>query len=178
MKSWYLIRIFYSSWLLGITIWAFIGGEIFFNIKRIQNFPFFIYDMYSHPQQIQSVYKVYTIYVNGKVYDYSLLGDYQEGILLNTIKQYEMAVHSKMLQPALYQKFQHIQSKTLEDRITKQCFADFTALAYYPSWLFHTLQKLNNDTILSYRIESTSVSYQNSWIKNPVEINVLSYHEK
>ncbi len=177
MKSWYLIRVFKSSWLLGFCVVLFICGELFFNIKRIHNFPFFVYDMYSHPQQEKSIYQVYSIYINGKIFDYTKVGDYKEGILLQTLRQYEMAKQAKSLQPALFLKSQKMDSRFIRQRVAKQFFADSSAIDAYPSWFFHTLQKMSRDSILSCRVEKSTISYQDTWIKNPVETNVMSFHE-
>jgi len=178
MKSWYLIRVFKSSWLLGVCILIFILGEIFFNVKRIQNFPFFIYDMYSRPQQAQSIYEVYSIYCNGKLFDYTKLGDYQEGILIQTLRQYEMAKHKTSLQPAVYTKCMAINNKKVQQRVLKQFFADSAALERYPLWLSAVLDRFSGDSIFSCRIERSAVEYRNTWVKSPVEKNVLNLHEE
>ncbi|HUM53422.1 MAG TPA: hypothetical protein PK431_16485 [Chitinophagales bacterium] len=89
MQSIYLIKVWKESKALFIGIFIFIFFQFFFIAKRIQNFPFFIFDMYSRPIEKPSTFTIYEIKANGKSVDYTSFKNTQENTILNTIQTYE-----------------------------------------------------------------------------------------
>lgn len=91
MQSIYLIKVWEESKALFIFLFIFIFFQFFFIAKRIQNFPFFIFDMYSRPIEKPSSFTIYEIKINGKTLDYTTLTNTKENVLLNSIYTYENA---------------------------------------------------------------------------------------
>lgn len=94
MQSLYLIRVWKESKILFIGILIFIFFQSFFIIKRVQNFPFFIFDMYSRPIEKPVTFTIYEITKNGKSFDYTALTNTKENVVLNSIRTYENAKKS------------------------------------------------------------------------------------
>jgi hypothetical protein len=175
MRNWYLIKVIRHSKILGFFILLFIVGQIFFSIKRIHNFPFFIYDMYSRPQAKVENATTLNIYINGKIFDYTQLGEYKEGVLINTIKTYIKAKNSQNILPALAQKVKHINNQTIANYADQYFANDSVAIANFPVWMLHYLEIATKKDINTYQIEESSISYENKWVKDPVAKKIISY---
>lgn len=91
MHSIYLIKVWKESKALFIFLFIFIFFQFFFIAKRIQNFPFFIFDMYSRPIEKPTTFSIYEIKANGKSVDYTSFKNTQENTILNSIQTYSTA---------------------------------------------------------------------------------------
>lgn len=63
IKTTFIVRIFKAKKVFYFVI-LFVILQIFFTVKGIQNFPFFLYGMYSEKVVLHKNYKLYVIYVN------------------------------------------------------------------------------------------------------------------
>lgn len=106
-NNWYLIRAWKQSKILFVAIVIFLSFQLFFSIKRIQNFPFFTYDMYSRKIEKPITFSLYEVKINNKTINHIRFTNLKESILLSQIKAYEQ-------QKNHYPKF--VYQKILEDR--------------------------------------------------------------
>lgn len=66
IKSCYLVRIFNDKKVLFFVV-PFLFFQSFFQLKGIQNFPFFLYGMYSEKVELKKRYTHYQVYVNDQI---------------------------------------------------------------------------------------------------------------
>ena len=84
----YFLKLWRTSPLLTIVIVCLCLMQAYFMYKRIHNFPFFIYDMYSRPVTEPKEIKVPVLYINGKETDYTRFPNWKEGAIVNLFKFY------------------------------------------------------------------------------------------
>jgi hypothetical protein len=72
MKSsgWYIVRLFRESKWLFAVILMFCLMQLFFNIKKIHSFPWFVFDMYSKVEQMPEKVTQTQFFINGQHFNY------------------------------------------------------------------------------------------------------------
>ena len=64
-KHWFLVETYSKRKGLTLFFIALIMGQFFFLYKKIPNFPFLLYAMYSHPIDVEKEYTTFQLKVNG-----------------------------------------------------------------------------------------------------------------
>ena len=138
MHSIYLIKVWKESKALFIFLFIFIFFQFFFISKRIQNFPFFIFDMYSRPIEKPTTFSIYEIKANGKSVDYTSFKNTQENTILNSIQTYSTA--KKEFPKSIYEtliehRFKNKISTTNYQFIKNGLTNNQATFDYFDNWL-------------------------------------------
>ena len=166
MSQWYVIKLWRTSRTLFAVIALFSTVQVSFTIKRIHNFPFFIYDMYSRPAQKPEKVSVPVLYVNDTMRNYALLPNWKEGALLNLSKFYigsmdKISQPERVFKQRFGNRFQMIGTKI---------YPDSSAYLAFPEWYAGYLSACFNTDVYSYRLGYREFSVDNQNIQS-------QYHE-
>ena len=138
MKSIYLIKVWKESKPLFICIIAFIILQFFFIAKRVQNFPFFIFDMYSRPIEKPATFSLYRIEQFQDAINYTSFTNTKENIVLNTIKTYQLSKQSYPKAPneaVIEHRFKNNVSCKNYQFIKDGLMNDIASIYSYQDWL-------------------------------------------
>jgi hypothetical protein len=156
--NWYLVRVWKQSKLLFLILILFIVFQILFSAKRIQNFPFFTYDMYSRPIEKPDVFTLYIVKSNQKVFDYTQLTNTAENKLLSTVQSYESNilsypdfVHETVLNKRFYNKNRLTTYEFIKEGLSNDAGINTT----FPKWLKHCYFSQND----SFSIEKNTYQF-------------------
>jgi hypothetical protein len=72
-ERWYIIRLFRTSKWLFIIVLLFCWMQVYFNIKKIHSFPWFVFDMYSKVEPIADTIRHTQFYIDGAPFNYKKL---------------------------------------------------------------------------------------------------------
>ncbi|MCP4121042.1 MAG: hypothetical protein GY751_04755 [Bacteroidetes bacterium] len=142
----------------------FIAFQAFFIFKRVHNYPFMIYDMYSRPEQKHTSSKQYLI-VAGK--DTVLLSDLPlmlEGRILKSLKIYEsnLVNGADPWSPALNSRIARIKSLPITNRMQTSLVNKREHVDAYPMWLKDFLErKVLRRSISGLEVYSNTIELQN-----------------
>lgn len=148
MRSFYLIKVWKESKLLFIGIIIFIFFQFFFIAKRVQNFPFFIFDMYSRPIEKPTTFSIYEIKQNEQTINYTAFTNTKENVVLNTIKTYESAKQSfpyAINEAVIEHRFKNKISSLNYQFIRYGLINDKESIAKFDNWLNQYLIQSNVD---------------------------------
>jgi len=137
-KKWYLVRVWKQNKILFAFILYFILLQSFFTIKRVQNFPFFIFDMYSRPIDKPETITIYEIKYANKSLPYTQLTDVKESMLLSQIKAYQankQAFPDFVHQQVLDNRFKNKLSNKSFQFVKNGLSNDSTFKKMFPIWL-------------------------------------------
>lgn len=136
-NKWYLIRVWKQNKILFVFILFFIILQTFFIIKRVQNFPFFIFDMYSRPIDKPETFTLFIVN-DEQLLDYTTLTNLEEAKLLSHIKAYQANlysypnfVHQQVLDYRCKNKLSNQHYQFIKDGLNN----DSTFKKEFPSWL-------------------------------------------
>lgn len=136
-SNWYLIRVWKQNKILFAFILFFIFLQSFFIIKRVQNFPFFIFDMYSRPIDKPETFTLFIVN-DEQLLDYTKLTNIEEAKLLSHIKTYQANLHSfpnfvhqQVLDNRCKNKLSNHHYQFIKDGLSN----DSTFKMFFPSWL-------------------------------------------
>ncbi|HMU98930.1 MAG TPA: hypothetical protein PLC61_06020 [Chitinophagales bacterium] len=101
MKNWYFIRLYKANKYIFLVVLLFCFGQAFFSQKRIINFPWYTYDMYSRPYNLDSAKDVVFLYINDTLYNHENLAIWKESVLFNTAKMYNNLSKNQFIDPAI-----------------------------------------------------------------------------
>ena len=90
-----------------------------FSVKRVQNFPFFTFDMYSRPVEVPSKIKQTTIKLDDLKFDFSQLNPWTEYTLINTFdlfRFYKLTNQDVWAHTIIDRKNKYFFLKGLDDR--------------------------------------------------------------
>ncbi len=144
MKDIYLIKVWKQSKILFCCIILFIIFQVFFINKKIQNFPFFIFDMYSKPIETPTTFQTYEIKINNQPYNYFALTNIRENVILNTIQTYHAILQSDgkfLYQQQFDKRFKSIVSDRDYLFIKSGLDNDSIAIHHFTNWLACYLNK-------------------------------------
>jgi len=142
----------------------FIAFQAFFIFKRVHNYPFMIYDMYSRPEQKHTSTNQYLI-IAGK--DTILLSDLPlmlEGRILKSLKIYENhLVHGEdPWSPALNSRMERMKNAWLTNRMRTSLVNSKERVDAYPMWLQDFLErKVLRRSISGLEVYSNTIELQN-----------------
>lgn len=141
--------------ILIILFIFFAAAQAFFMYKRVHNYPFMIYDMYSRPEKAVAMTSEYVIAADGVPIRTTCLPLLQEGMLLNSIHIYDICVSQENMpwERALDSRIDRISGKFLSARMDRQLRISGNDLERYPSWLHEYLE----DKVLKRKISLLEV---------------------
>jgi hypothetical protein len=166
MSQWYITRLWRTSRTLFAVLAIFCAIQIFFTVKRIHNFPFFIYDMYSRPAQQPEKISVPVLYVNDTLRNYTRLPNWKEGAILNLGKFY-IGTKDKVSQP------ERVFKQRFGDRLPSvgpKIYPDSAAYQAFPAWYAGYLSICFNTEVYSYKLGYREFAVDNNNIQR-------QYHE-
>lgn len=139
--------------LLGLFVLAMLL-QVFFIFKRIHNYPFMIYDMYSRKEAPKQYAEVYNIIADGDTLDPIQLPILQEGLILNSLDNYNYFIqHEQQQWEAALNKRQHKLGKWFTSLSNKRLRVNANEMKTYPSWLKSYLE----NKVLHQKIEKLQV---------------------
>lgn len=149
-SNWYLIRVWKQSKFLFLCFLLFIAFQVFFSAKRIQNFPYFTYDMYSRIIEKPDVFTLYELKNQQHAVNYTSLTNLKENLLLNTLKAYEDYSNS-------FPEYYHdeVLKKRFKDKVSSRTYqfihdgliTDAAFKQQFPVWI-NTNFKVSDDSFL------------------------------
>jgi hypothetical protein len=176
----YLVKVFKQSKWLFAGILIFIFFQIFFNVKRIHSFPWFVWDMYSRPEQVSEVNSCYEIYADGQRISYTDLPFWGEIGVYKTFRSYNWMVKNDYHDPmdeAVKNKCRYLPAFVypyLSYKINNQGFETAT----YPAWLHQYLEHQLNKKIALLEIKEVKYKSENGkYIPNGESYILLRYPE-
>lgn len=142
-KDLYLVRVWKQSKGIFFFILVFAALQLYFNQKRMNTFPFIVWDMYSRHQEVPKSGSILTFYLDGQRFDHTRLPIWQEETALHTFKLYqnlkqnpdadpmdELVRHRSRFLPAPAYPF-----------LVRQIENTPGAVDQYPDWLFYYLRR-------------------------------------
>jgi len=85
-----------------LVIVLFFGcGQLYFNLKRIHNFPWYVFDMYSRPYNSDTTKDIVFLYINDTLFNQEKLPIRKEETIFNTAKLYNYLAQNKFKDPAI-----------------------------------------------------------------------------
>jgi hypothetical protein len=114
----------------------------FFIYKRIHNFPFMIYDMYSRPEHKKAFSNHFLIIADSDTLNLIALPILQEGTLINSLNLYVQHLQNggASWEKALQSRQERL-GKVFENRSNQYLKQSDDAIQAYPDWLKHYLEK-------------------------------------
>ncbi len=116
--------------------------QAFFIFKRIHNYPFMIYDMYSRPEKKLDYSEHYVIVANSDTINLIGLPIMKEGVIINSLKQYQ--VLKEKGEPSWYNALQSRQQRLgmgFTSKSNKYLVPNKNDIESYPEWLKQYLEK-------------------------------------
>jgi hypothetical protein len=156
----YLFKLWNTSKLLFFGISLLIIGQAYFTYKGILNFPFFPYEMYSHPIQKTDSKEILSISINSKPLNYTALPNWTEGNIINTVNYYQRYQNgNNWAQNAWISRF-GIPNNTIENVIYHRLVPTENEMATYPEWITDYIQNAINSPVNSILITQKKYSYE------------------
>lgn len=159
----FLVRAWKQSKGIFLFILLFIGFQLLFNLKRMQTFPFIVWDMYSRHQEVPEVSSQYVFYLDGKLYDHTQLPIWKEETAMKSFRMYN------------WQKMNYGHDPM--DEVVKHRTRHFPEFVYryaarrinnhaetyvnYPDWLFYYLRKATQSYFKKLEVKELKYFYRN-----------------
>lgn len=143
----FLVRLYneYRSFFWVCVV--FIIFQFMFSVKRVQNFPFFTFDMYSRPVEVPNKLNKTTIKLDDLKFDFSQLNPWTEYTLINTFdlfRFYKLTNQDVWAHTIIDRKNKYFFLKGLDDHQLINAKEDYDK---YPKWVFDFLENsLNTET--------------------------------
>ena len=106
----YFIKLYKRRRWLFFVVAAFCLGQGFFMVKGVETVPFFLFGMYSEPNEGQRVYQGLMVEEDGQALDLSALPGLQKDLILTPLYRY-VALHEVQfedpIKPAVRKRFEH-----------------------------------------------------------------------
>ena len=153
-----MVKVWKQSKILFLAIVVFTSFQVLFSVKRVQNFPFFIYDMYSRTIDKPEVFTVYEIKLNGITTDYSAFTNTKESFFLSQIQAYESNLQSYPFisqQEVLDDRFKNKVSPNTYQFIKTGLSNDPSFIKEFPIWLNRNFLQTNH----SFTVEKNTYSF-------------------
>lgn len=160
----------------------FIAFQIFFSAKRIQNFPFFTFDMYSRPVEVPKTINIPLIKIDDLKFDFSTLNPWTEYTVLNTFdlfRFFKLSNQDVWAHTIIDRKNKYFFLKGFDDHLLINQKEDYDK---YPAWIFDYLENaLNSKTkknsmefsIATYNVKDRKLIYKEE--KSLFKINNNTY---
>lgn len=125
---------------VAIILACFIAFALFqalFIYKRVHNYPFMIFDMYSRPEQPYKAVHLYDVVADGDTVDLYGLPLYTEGAIRNSLRLYEFRLTGKPdpWAPALDSRLARLGRVHAARTANRRLRNDDSAVEAYPGWL-------------------------------------------
>lgn len=128
--------------------------QAFFIYKRVHNYPFMIYDMYSRKEQPKKYSNIYTIVADNDTLNLVKMPILQEGMIVNSLKNYEyLLTHNENYWDNALSSRQLRLGKRFTKRSDKLLRTSQEELKDYPIWL----KKYIEDQVVDKPIEQLKV---------------------
>ncbi len=136
MKKTFINKVWHTNKLLFAFIIGFVFFQAFFLFKRVHNFPFYVFDMYSRQEHKTSQTSIFDIYINNDKLDLNKLTTKKKLILNKQIAYYDNFITngSDRWVPLL----DKISKRTPIDLSTR-LKNSFDKSEQFPSWLINYL---------------------------------------
>lgn len=167
MNHLYFIKLWRTSPLLAMVIICMCLLQGYFMYKRIHNFPFFVYDMYSRPVSEPKEVRVPVLYINGKETNYTRFPNWKEGAVVNLFKFYTACEQGPSIAGKAFVRRFGNQFPTVYQRITPS----FEDVKRFPEWMAGFLEKCIHDSLSHYQM-----GYRLYPVTNR-QINMTEYEE-
>lgn len=156
MSDIFIWEVFRKNKFLFLIICLFITGQVFFSTIRIHNFPFFIYDMYSRPEEHKGgSTSIYEFYINGKRWNISNLNQYQQATVIGSINSY-IRLHNEKED---YWKKSALKNLSFIPIDKKRIFNSKENLKLHSEWLTCYVEKIYNDEVLNLTVNQVNYKY-------------------
>lgn len=169
MKNWYFIKLYKANKYIFIVVIFFCFGQVFFSQKRIINFPWYTYDMYSRPYNLDTAKDVVFLYINDTLYNQENIPIWKESVIFNTAKMYNCLSEHQFSDPAIpttYLVFRNM-PESFKQYAVKHINNQVSNPEEYKNWLVHYI-KTNTHSIpkkidfrrVHFRLEGNQYVYQ------------------
>lgn len=164
----FLIRAWQQSKGIFFFILAVIGLQVLFNAKRMNTYPFIVWDMYSRPQATPAPGGLIAVYLDGKRFDLTRLPAWQEETALHSFGLYRQLLQHPDGDPMdelVRHRFRHL-PPSLYRYAEKRINNHEAAYAHYPDWLFYYLRKTTQTYFRKLEVKEIYYEYQNGEYQN------------
>jgi len=129
--------------ILRVSFMVLIAFQAFFIYKRVQNYPFMIYDMYSRPEAKNKIANQYLIVASKDTIILSKLPIHLEGRIRNSLNHYEYHhIHGEdPWTPALESRAERMKNEKIRNRMRSTLSNDRLDVDRYPVWLKEFLER-------------------------------------
>ncbi len=176
MDQWYIIRLFKQSKLLFVLFCGFLSFQLFFTTKRVHNYPFYIYDMYSRPVDIHNTHSLYEIIVNDQPLEYTGLTIWKEGVIINTLRLFEFKKDNNgddPWAPALKDRDSRINNAQFSARANHYLLNNQDDFNRFPEWLATYISNSTRQKVHRLSINKVTYVYAEPVSKR----NILNWNE-
>lgn len=164
MQNWYFIKLWNKSKLLFFVLLVFCIMQLYFNQKRIHNFPWFVWDMYSRYSEPPKQNSLFVYYLDGKPYNHTQLSIFQEEVLFYTSKQFRWLVQYNYQDPSvatIKKRTQHLPIR-IQDYAIRNISNQGEDYMYYTQWVYDYLKKTNNLPFTKLELKELKLELQNN----------------
>lgn len=156
----FLVKLFREYKVFFWICVVFIILQAFFMIKRVQNFPFFIYDMYSRHVTIHDTIHFNMIMLDDQEFDYTRLPHWSEQTVLGTFDLYRDYRKRKEDNWARVIRSRFSTSSSLGAYLNNTLTNSSAQYNKYPSWIFNYI-----DNITGAEAKSNSIEFIDAYYK-------------
>lgn len=179
IKGWYILRLFRESkWLFaGILMFCFM--QLFFNIKKIHSFPWFVFDMYSKVESVPEKVTQTQFFINGQHFNYLKMPFWSGITAVRCTEYYHRMQRNEWIDPNtsnVRKRLSPLPGK-LRESIYPMVLTSKEEAKRYPEWLMEYLGKYSDQEIK--RLEAIRIEYiygQGKFSSTGLRDTILSIH--
>lgn len=156
----FLVKLFREYKIFFWVCLVFILLQTFFTIKRVQNFPFFIFDMYSREVTIPDTIHFNMIMLDDQEFDYTRLPHWSEQTLLGTFDLYRDYRTRKEDNWARVIRKRFPETSFLGSYLNNTLTNTAVQYNKYPNWIFNYIDNITGADAKSNSIEFIDAYYK------------------
>jgi hypothetical protein len=159
ISSWYIVRLFRESKWLFVGIALFCLMQLYFNIKKIHSFPWFVFDMYSKVESMPETVTQTQFFINGQHFNYMKM-PFWSGITAVRCTEY---YHRMQLKGWVDPNTSNVRKRLApmppdcRESIYPMVLTSKEEAERYPSWMMGYLGKYSDQEIK--RLEAVRIEY-------------------
>jgi len=159
ISSWYIVRLFRESKWLFAGIALFCLMQLYFNIKKIHSFPWFVFDMYSKVESIPETVTQTQFFINGQHFNYMKMPFWSGITAVRCTEYYHRMQRKGWVDPNTSNVRKRLAPLPpgCRESIYPMVLTSKEEAERYPSWLMGYLGKYSDQEIK--RLEAVQIEY-------------------